>query len=165
MEWFKQAKESQGSVSARSFLEAKQANSNGKYIIGNLSEDPEHFLEHTAKLQDVVRLKIRLEIKNKDGKVQEKELSLENVHDLQSRLMLLGRENNKSEDNINEGIFEKEYFVKVVIKVIKIAFFFYENISPYCLTIIIFNGNVQVINLLIFSKLKLLQDWLKLTPN
>ena len=118
MEWFKQAKESQGSVSARSFLEAKQANSNGKYIVGNLSKNPEHFLEHTAELQDVVRL----EIIHKDDQVQDKKLSLENVHDLQSRLMLLGRENNKSEDNIKEGVFEKDYFVKV----------------PFCLDFIFF---------------------------
>ena len=110
MEWFKQAKESQGSVSARSFLEAKKANLNGRYIIGNLFERPEYFLENTAKLQDAVKL----EITYKDDKVQSKTLSLEDVHDLQSRLMLLGRENNKSEDNIKEGIFEKEYFVKVV---------------------------------------------------
>ena len=118
MEWFKQAKESQGSVSARSFLEAKKANSNGKYVVGNLSKNPRHFLEHTAELQDVVRL----EIIHKDDQVQDKKLSLENVHDLQSRLMLLGRENNKSEDNIKEGVFEKDYFVKV----------------PFCLDFIFF---------------------------
>ena len=112
MEWFKQSKESQGSVSARSFLEAKKANSNGRYIIGNLFENPEHFLENTARLQDAVRL----EITYKDDNFQSKTLSLEDVHDLQSRLMLLGRENNKSEDNIKEGIFEKEYFVKVFFR-------------------------------------------------
>uniref|UniRef100_A0A7M5U071 RZ-type domain-containing protein n=1 Tax=Clytia hemisphaerica TaxID=252671 RepID=A0A7M5U071_9CNID len=108
LEWFKQAKESQGSVSARSFLEAKKANSNGKYIIGNLNGKAEFFFEQTAALHHVVKLKIVYE----DDQVQSKELSLDDVHDLQSRLMLLGRDNNKTEENIKEGIAEKEYFVK-----------------------------------------------------
>ena len=45
-----------------------------------------------------------------------KTLLLDDVHDLQSRLMLLGRENNKTEENVREGTFEKEYFVEVNVK-------------------------------------------------
>ena len=97
-------------MSARSFLEAKKANSNGKYIIGNLTGKADFFFEQIAALHHVVKLKIVYE----DDKVQSKELSLDDVHDLQSRLMLLGRDNNKTEENIKEGIVEKEYFVKVL---------------------------------------------------
>ena len=57
---------------------------------------------------------MKLKIVYEDDKVQSKELSLDDVHDLQSRLMLLGRDNNKTEENIKEGIVEKEYFVKVL---------------------------------------------------
>ncbi|XP_066922902.1 E3 ubiquitin-protein ligase rnf213-alpha-like [Clytia hemisphaerica] len=117
LEWFKQAKESQGSVSARSFLEAKKANSNGKYIIGNLTGKADFFFEQTAALHHVVKLKVVYE----GDKVQTKDLSLDDVHDLQSRLMLLGRDNNKTEESIKEGIFEKEYFVKQAEMVTQLA--------------------------------------------
>ena len=111
--WFKDAKESQGSVSAISFLEAKNANKNGKYIVGNFSKDIEDFLQHTATLHHVVRLEVRYE-ENEETRM--KTLLLDDVHDLQSRLMLLGRENNKTEENVREGTFEKEYFVEVNVK-------------------------------------------------
>jgi len=108
--WFKDAKESQGSVSARSFLEAKNANKNGTYIVGNFSENIEDFLQQTATLHHVVRLEVTYE---ENEETRKKTLLLDDVHDLQSRLMLLGRDTNKTEENIREGTFEKEYFVQV----------------------------------------------------
>jgi len=110
--WFKEAKESQGSVSARSFLEAKNANKNGRYVLGNFSE--KDFLQQTVTLRQIVKLEVTYEEDQEKVKI----LSLDDVHDLQSRLMLLGRENNKTEENVREGIFEKEYFVKVNINIL-----------------------------------------------
>ena len=95
-------------MSARSFLEAKKANKNGRYVVGNEKED--EFLDQPATLQHVLRLEVAYE----EDATKSKTLYLDDIYDLQSRLMLLGRENKNTEESIADGIFEKEYFVKVV---------------------------------------------------
>jgi len=112
--WFEEAKESQGSLSARSFHEAKNANKNGKYLVGNFHQPFDEFLQQTATLNSVIRLEVTYEVK-KDQTVEDviKELTLDDVHDLQSRLSLLGRQKNETEEDVRDGTFEKKYFLKV----------------------------------------------------
>lgn len=114
--WFKEAKESQGSVSARSFIEAKNANTNGKYLVG-LQGRFEDFLQQTVTLHHVISLEVTYYDGKKGNKLKKrtKILTLDGIHDLQSRLMLLGRENTKNPEGHarDETSFEKDYFVQV----------------------------------------------------
>lgn len=110
--WFKEAKASQGSLRERSFIEAKKINMYGKYLVGNFRENNNDFAQQTATIDQV----IRLEVVNNENEGQDqrtKTLNLSNIHDLQSRLMLLSREYNDSGENVDDWRFQKEYFIKV----------------------------------------------------
>lgn len=106
MEWFKQAKEAQGSVATKSIMQAKMANRQGRYIIGNISGDYEQFIEKEATLSEV----IQLNVENDDENMQE--YKLDEIRDLQSRLMLLGHDKTGGAGENKEQ--EKDYFVEVV---------------------------------------------------
>ena len=102
LEWFKDAKKSQGSVETRSLKEAIEANKNGHYIVGNFHHNK--FLTEEVTLKEVIKLTIG------EGK-HTKEFSLEQIHDLQSRLMLLGGDiDDQTGENMTN---EKSYFVQV----------------------------------------------------
>ena len=86
-------------------MQAKLANTYGHYIVGNIEGKYDRFIKEEAKLHEVIVLKI---IPEDD---QPKTFSLEEVHDLQSRLMLLGGD--MSSSSLDNKQFEKEYFVQV----------------------------------------------------
>ena len=112
MEWFRQAKDSQGSVATKSLMQAKVANRNGCYVVGNIKRECERFINDVATLEDVIELRTSEE--NKDSRKFEKSYSLTEIHDLQSRLMLLGVDKVKSGTNTAENKqIEKDYFVQV----------------------------------------------------
>ena len=112
MEWFRQAKDSQGSVAAKSFMQAKVANRNGCYIVGNIKKEYQRFINEEATLEEVIEL--RTSEQNKDGGKDEKSYSLTEIHDLQSRLMLLGIDKVSMATNTAENKqIEKDYFVQV----------------------------------------------------
>ncbi|XP_065678766.1 E3 ubiquitin-protein ligase rnf213-alpha isoform X3 [Hydra vulgaris] len=104
LEWFKNAKKSQGSVATKSIMEAKDANRKGCFIIGNQENSYADFLQFN--LAEV----IKFQIKNDNSTV--KDYTLEKVNDLQSRLMLLGA--SIGDKLIKERQKEKDYFVAVV---------------------------------------------------
>ncbi|XP_065678667.1 E3 ubiquitin-protein ligase rnf213-alpha isoform X7 [Hydra vulgaris] len=106
LEWLKTAKESQGSVATKSIMEAQVANRRGYFIIGNQKNDNSDFLEFD--LADV----IKFIIKTDDLKKPDKEYTLEEINDLQSRLMLLGA--NIGDKSIQDMKKERNYFVGVV---------------------------------------------------
>ncbi|XP_065678763.1 E3 ubiquitin-protein ligase rnf213-alpha isoform X3 [Hydra vulgaris] len=112
LEWFKNAKKSQGSVATKSIMEAQAANRKGCFVIGNQKSSYVEFLEFS--LADV----IKFQIKNDDSTV--KDYSLEEINDLQSCLMLLGA--NISEKSIQEMTKEKDYFVAVVEVVTRLGY-------------------------------------------
>ena len=106
LEWFKDAQKMQGSVSTKSLMEAQQANQHGCYIVGNIKGTYDTFIWKEATLNEVIELQI-----GPDNDPSKKTYSLEQVHELQSRLMLLGGDvTSTGLDNKNS---EKEYFVQV----------------------------------------------------
>ena len=112
MEWFRQAKESQGSVATKSLLQAKIANRNGYYIVGNIRNDFQRFINEEATLEEVIELHTNVE--NKNGIKDEKSYKLTEIHDLQSRLMLLGSDKAATTASASENKqIEKEFFVQV----------------------------------------------------
>ena len=114
MEWFRQAKESQGSVATKSLMQAKIANRNGCYLVGNIREEFQRFINEKATLEEVIEL--RTSVQSEDGVREEKSYKLTEIHDLQSRLMLLGSDKTANLANTadNKQI-EKEFFVQVVL--------------------------------------------------
>ena len=114
MEWFRQAKESQGSVATKSLMQAKIANRNGCYLVGNIREEFQRFINEKATLEEVIEL--RTSVQSEDGVRDEKSYKLTEIHDLQSRLMLLGSDKTANLANTadNKQI-EKEFFVQVVL--------------------------------------------------
>ncbi|XP_065678772.1 E3 ubiquitin-protein ligase rnf213-alpha isoform X3 [Hydra vulgaris] len=114
LEWFKNAKKSQGSVATKSVMEAQIANRKGCFVIGNEKGIYLEFLDFN--LADV----IKFQIKNDDSTV--KVYSLEEINDLQSRLMLVGT--NISEESIQKMQKEKNYFVTVVEVVTRLGYAF-----------------------------------------
>lgn len=112
MEWFRQAKESQGSVATKSLMQAKIANRNGYYIVGNIRNDFQRFINEEATLEEVIKLHTNVE--NKNGIKDEKSYKLTEIHDLQSRLMLLGSDKAATTASASENKqIEKEFFVQV----------------------------------------------------
>lgn len=112
MEWFRQAKESQGSVATKSLMQAKIANRNGYYIVGNIRNDFRRFINEEATLEEVIELHTNVE--NKNGIKDEKSYKLTEIHDLQSRLMLLGSDKAATTASASENKqIEKEFFVQV----------------------------------------------------
>ena len=114
MEWFRQAKESQGSVATKSLMQAKIANRNGCYLVGNIREEFQRFINEKATLEEVIEL--HTSVQSEDGVRDEKSYKLTEIHDLQSRLMLLGSDKTANLANTadNKQI-EKEFFVQVVL--------------------------------------------------
>ena len=85
-------------------------------MVGNFYETFEDFLQQTVTLHQVIRLDVTYHEETKEDekpKERTKTLNLDNVHDLQSRLMLLGREKNVTEKDVQDVTFEKKYFVEV----------------------------------------------------
>ena len=112
MEWFRQAKESQGSVATKSLMQAKIANRNGYYIVGNIRNDFRRFINEEATLEEVIELHNNVD--NKNGIKDEKSYKLTEIHDLQSRLMLLGSDKAATTASASENKqIEKEFFVQV----------------------------------------------------
>ena len=112
MEWFRQAKESQGSVATKSLMQAKIVNRNGYYIVGNIRNDFRRFINEEATLEEVIELHTNVE--NKNGIKDEKSYKLTEIHDLQSRLMLLGSDKAATTASASENKqIEKEFFVQV----------------------------------------------------
>lgn len=112
MEWFRQAKESQGSVATKSLMQAKIANRNGYYIVGNIRNDFRRFINEEATLEEVIELHTNVE--NKNGIKDEKSYKLTEIHDLQGRLMLLGSDKAATTASASENKqIEKEFFVQV----------------------------------------------------
>ena len=112
MEWFRQAKESQGSVATKSLMQAKIANRNGHYLVGNIRGEFQRFINEEATLEEVIEL--RTSVQSEDDIRDEKSYKLTEIHDLQSRLMLLGSDKTATLANTTENRqIEKDFFVQV----------------------------------------------------
>ncbi|XP_065674932.1 E3 ubiquitin-protein ligase rnf213-alpha-like isoform X2 [Hydra vulgaris] len=114
LEWFINAQKSQGSVATKTIMEAKTANRNGCFVIGNHGNNNDDFI--VTKLSDVVKFEIR----NFTEKVHTpKTYTLEEVNDLQSRLMLLGGYIGGTSSLDQQK--EKDYFIEVVEVIMRLG--------------------------------------------
>ncbi|XP_047126737.1 E3 ubiquitin-protein ligase rnf213-alpha isoform X2 [Hydra vulgaris] len=114
IEWFINAQKSQGSVATKTIMEAQTANRNGCFIIGNHGNNNGDFI--VTKLSDVVKFEIR----NSTEKVYTpKTYTLEEVNDLQSRLMLLGGDIGGTSSLDQQK--EKDYFIEVVEVIMRLG--------------------------------------------
>ena len=97
---------SHGSVALTSLVQAKNINSSGVYVVGHLNTKNGVSTEQGRRLslQNVVQLTVR----TKDGseEVQRKTYSVDELNDLQSKLMLITGKAEKGKDEV-------EQFVKV----------------------------------------------------
>ena len=71
------------------FMETKEANRHGKYIIGHINETSDRYLTKTATLDSAMSFEITTSQKDGIGKI----LNLTAIEELQSKLMLLGPPN------------------------------------------------------------------------
>ena len=81
MEWFKSVKETQGSVEVTAIGQMSSILKNGCYFIG--SSRPE--IHQT--INEIIRLRLRE--KDKDSRIVKKKYNLEELHDLESKLVLI----------------------------------------------------------------------------
>ncbi|XP_066918681.1 E3 ubiquitin-protein ligase rnf213-alpha-like [Clytia hemisphaerica] len=106
LEWFKHMKRIQGSASTKTFEQIKAINKKGEYTIGIAQPDYEMFLTEDIDMKKVVRLQFT------SKKTGTRDLLLTEIEDLQSSLMLLGREARGGAENHDEAETEKTIFVQ-----------------------------------------------------
>ncbi|XP_022796393.1 E3 ubiquitin-protein ligase rnf213-alpha-like isoform X3 [Stylophora pistillata] len=104
LEWLKTVKESHGSVAMTSLAQAKIINSSGVYVVGHLDNENCPLPEQGKRLsiKDVIQLTVPL----KDGseKEQRKTYSIDELKDLQSKLMLIAGKAEKGKDDVEQFV-------------------------------------------------------------
>ena len=102
MEWLKTVQESHGSVAMTSLVQAKTINSSGIYQVGHLNTDKGPSPEQRLSFKDVIRLTVPL----KDGseKEQRKTYSIDELKDLQSKLVLIAGKAEKGKDDVEQFV-------------------------------------------------------------
>ena len=124
LEWLKTVKESHGSVAMTSLTQAKAINSCGMYLVGGVVSDEGLITQSNSclRLENVVRLTVPFTDEHEN--VQNKIYSLDELKDLQSKLMLIAGKAEKGKDDV-------ETFVKVGMK-ISAGNFHFHFILPLC---------------------------------
>ena len=104
MEWLKTVKESHGSVAMTSLVQAKTINSSGVYLVGHLDDEKGLSPEQGKRLsfKDVIRLTVPL--KDRSEKEQRKTYSIDELKDLQSKLMLIAGKAEKGKDDVEKFV-------------------------------------------------------------
>ena len=94
LEWLKGVEKSHGSVAKSSLMEAKAINERGVYRVGCVSEDIEKSIE-TLTLGAVIQLKLP---------TNEKRLTLDDLKDLQSKLMLIAAKASHGKEDVDRFV-------------------------------------------------------------
>ena len=104
MEWLKTVKESHGSVAMTSLVQAKTINSSGVYLVGHLDTEKGLSPEQGKRLsfKDVIRLTVPL--REGSEKEQRKTYSIDELNDLQSKLMLIAGKAEKGKDDVEQFV-------------------------------------------------------------
>ena len=104
LEWLKTVKESHGSVAMTSLVQAKTINSSGVYLVGHLDTEKGPSPEQGKRLsfKDVIRLTVPL--KDRGEKKQRKTYSIDELKDLQSKLMLIAGKAEKGKDDVEQFV-------------------------------------------------------------
>ncbi|XP_068731195.1 E3 ubiquitin-protein ligase rnf213-alpha-like [Montipora capricornis] len=96
LQWLKTVKESHGSVAMTSLVQAQMINSSGVYVVGKFLQQDSHE-EDRLSLDQVVRLTVP----PKEGGLHDKIYSLDELKDLQSKLMLVAGRAEKGKDDVD----------------------------------------------------------------
>lgn len=111
LEWIKESYKSQKSFAAGAYYETETANRHGCYVIGLNKTQIKNLLEEKAELSSIVTLNISVSDIHKTWLPEEIQVkSLNDIHDLQSRLMLLGGENQFGDSEYDSEI---SFFLQV----------------------------------------------------
>ncbi|XP_022803330.1 E3 ubiquitin-protein ligase rnf213-alpha-like isoform X2 [Stylophora pistillata] len=104
LDWLKMVKESHGSVAMTSLVQATTINCSGVYVVGHLGtkKGPSQVQEKRLSLKDVIRLTVPL--KDESAKEQEKTYSIDELKDLQSKLMLIAGKAEKGKDDVEQFV-------------------------------------------------------------
>ena len=102
----------QGSASTKTFEQIKSINRAGEYTIGTPNPDYMQFLRKDIDINDIIELKFTAASAKNAGT---RRMKLKEIEDLQSSLMLLGREARGGTENHDEAENEKNIFVEVYI--------------------------------------------------
>ena len=105
LEWLKTVKESHGSVAMTSLVQAKTINSSGVYVVGHLNiKSGSTEQGRQLSMNNVIQLTVPTKDGSEEG--QRKTYSVDELKDLQSKLMLIAGKAEKGKDEV-------EQFVKV----------------------------------------------------
>ncbi|XP_068735057.1 LOW QUALITY PROTEIN: E3 ubiquitin-protein ligase rnf213-alpha-like [Montipora capricornis] len=100
LEWLQTVKESHGSVAMTSIVQAKMINSSGVYVVGRLIREQDFHEEDRISLDQVVRLTVPPKRRGEDGS-HDKIYSLDELKDLQSKLMLIAGKAEKGKEEVD----------------------------------------------------------------
>ena len=99
--WLKQIKESHGSVALTTMVQVEAINSSGIYYIADSEKTKEskHVVDSELCLENLVSLVVPIDkIKNRDEKIY----SLEEIKDVQSKLMLIAGKAESGKDEVDQ---------------------------------------------------------------
>ncbi|XP_067057901.1 E3 ubiquitin-protein ligase rnf213-alpha-like isoform X3 [Acropora muricata] len=102
LEWLKTVQESLGSVAMTSLVQAEMINSRGVYVVGRLNREQDSVSEREERLSldHVVRLTVPPK-KSGEENAQDVVYSLDEIKDLQSKLMLIAGKTEKGNDEVD----------------------------------------------------------------
>eukprot|EP00794_Sanderia_malayensis_P006458 gene6457-7190_t len=127
LEWFKKERESYGSIAKSSMMETEAANRRGYYIVGAIQEtDAKRSLENSLSL---VVPEEDSNGKSKTGDEDKKTYSIDEIRDLQSKLMLIGGNKGRQRES---GQLEKDAFLKMFAAILRIATVYVDLCSAGC---------------------------------
>ena len=126
LEWLKTIKESHGSVALTSLVQAEAINSRGVYIVGR--QEAEDALPEDQERQLSVDSVISLTVPPKDDseEAESKTYSLDDLKDLQSKLMLIAGKASKGKDEVDAFVKVGEKETNEILKIVVLA-------STFCL--------------------------------
>ncbi|XP_052061725.1 E3 ubiquitin-protein ligase RNF213-like [Mytilus californianus] len=119
--WLKSVEEFHGAAEVTTLSQAEAINKRGVYQIGNLTRTP--FVENPA-LSDVIDLQVR----HKEGRSSKKDkyYRYEQLHDLQSRLMLVAGKAEQGKDDV-------ERFMLTLDSIVRLGSIYVKLISDGCI--------------------------------
>ncbi|XP_076109129.1 E3 ubiquitin-protein ligase rnf213-alpha-like [Mytilus galloprovincialis] len=124
LEWLKIVDESQGSVEVTSLAQAEAINLNGTYHIGlqKTGDGNQRKGQNQLQLTDVQELIVT---EKKEGKTLRREYNYEQLHDLQSRLMLVAGKAEMGKDDVDR-------FILILDSVVRLCNVYIKLLSSGC---------------------------------
>ncbi|KAJ7339375.1 hypothetical protein OS493_005769 [Desmophyllum pertusum] len=102
LEWLKTVKESHGSVAMTSLAQAKTINSSGVYVVGNVDTKSDLPTDQGRRLSFNNVIQLTIPLKDGSEEVKNKTYSVDELKDLQSKLMLIAGKAEKRKDEVEQ---------------------------------------------------------------